>query len=249
MQPRDGLRLGGRGSSDAADVPKDGRLRPLHGARRVDDGRSPSLAPDPSSRDRPRAVSRAPGCAHHAAPPAHTIVTARAARWHGDDGHDHRARPGCSPGRRSAGACRASVRGRALRPRQGGARTGTEERPRRMAAVGRAATTGRAPAGAGRGPGAGARAHPPWSDARVAVRVLPRRGRADGRAISRRRRTPASPSSCAATRTCRTSAASRRPIASSCSTSTTSTRRRAVPGSGTSSGSRRASRSRAASSA
>ena len=87
------------------------------------------------------------------------------------------------------------------------------------------------------------------ADARVAVRVLPRRGRADGRRSRADAAFGPHRSSCAAMRTCRTSAASPRPTASSCSTSTTSTRPRAVPGSGTSSGSRRASRSPAASSA
>ena len=80
-------------------------------------------------------------------------------------------------------------------------------------------------------------------DARIAVRVLSRRGAASWHATCRQRSTPDSPRSCAATRTCRTSACSPHPSAAWFSTSTTSTRRCPARGSGTSSGWWQASRS------
>ena len=92
----------------------------------------------------------------------------------------------------------------------------------------------------------GAGPDPLRADARVAVHVLPRRRLPDGRGSGRRRRAPGCTRSSAATRICRTSAASRRPTGGSSSASTTSTRRCPARSSGTSSGSSRASRSPAA---
>ena len=80
----------------------------------------------------------------------------------------------------------------------------------------------------------------------VAVHVLPRRGLPDGGRSGRRAPIGAARCSSAATRTCRTSVASPRPIGGWCSTSTTSTRRCRARSSGTSSGWRRASPSPAA---
>ena len=91
-------------------------------------------------------------------------------------------------------------------------------------------------AGAGRDPRARAGAGPARPDDGLAVRVLPGQRRADGRATSARPPSPGSASSCAATRTCRTSGCSPPPSDGWSSTSTTSTRRCPAPGSGTSSG-------------
>ena len=107
---------------------------------------------------------------------------------------------------------------------------------------------GRGARGPGRHARAGARPDPLRADARVAVHLLPRRGRASWPPTWRRRRTRASRCRPAATRTSRTSAASRRRTAGSSSAPTTSTRRCPGRGSGTSSGWRPAPRSPAATS-
>ena len=74
-------------------------------------------------------------------------------------------------------------------------------------------------------PPAGSRAGPLRPDVRLALHLLSRRRPADGRGPRRRHRARASPSSSAATRTCRTSGCSHRRSATCSSTSTTSTRR------------------------
>ncbi len=98
-------------------------------------------------------------------------------------------------------------------------------------------------------PRAGARSDPLRAHARLAVHLLPRRGGGDGGRPGGDARRRASSCRPAATRTSRTSAASRRPTAGWCSARTTSTRRSRARGSGTSSGWPRAPRSPAATSA
>ena len=111
------------------------------------------------------------------------------------------------------------------------------------AAVRRASGPGRDPGGAERDARARAGADPPRAHDRLAVHVLPRWRGDHGVRISRRRRARGCACSAAVTRTCRTSACSRRRIDASCSISTTSTRRCRRRSSGTSSASSRASSS------
>ena len=88
----------------------------------------------------------------------------------------------------------------------------------------RIAGSGRAAAGPGGVAGAGAGAGAPRADAGVAVHLLPRRGAPDGGGPRHARPPRGCGSSCAGTRTCRTSARSRRRNGGWSSTSTTSTR-------------------------
>ena len=100
-----------------------------------------------------------------------------------------------------------------------------------------------------RGPGARARADPLRADVGLAVHLLPRGGGDHGRGPRDGRRAPGCGCSSAATPTWRTSACSPPRSARSSSTSTTSTRHCPGRSSGTSSGSRPASRSPAATAA
>ena len=88
--------------------------------------------------------------------------------------------PGGSPRLARAQAERASHRGRARRPRQGGPAGGAADGARGLGAGGRPARPDRASRGTGRDPRARARPDPLRADARVALRVLPRRGARHG---------------------------------------------------------------------
>ena len=155
----------------------------------------------------------------------------------------------CVPGRPGfrVGLAAAAVDRRGPgRPRPGGASGRAAVRSRAVAAGAGPSGPDRAARAAGPDAGAGTRPDPVRPDARVAVHVLPGRGRRSWPPTWRARPSPASRCSCAGTPTCRTSVCSAPRSAGCCSTSTTSTRRCPGRGSGTSSGSRPASRSWAA---